>query len=212
MSDTTAEATDRPSKSDRTKDSILIAAERLFSENGFDATSLDAIGDDVGIQGTAILYHYSTKRDLYEAVLDRIFTPFVDEIGALLETEGPLEDRLVAITSAMVRYAARRPGAARLILRETSAGSADVKEIMGSAVAPHWKRSVEVLESKPDGDVVVDPLMVWNIIIGAVCFYYAAGPTIGGLSYDPSEPQRTAAFEAVMMDMTRSLCAGRPAT
>lgn len=202
-----AQATARPSKSERTKESILAVAEQLFSENGFDATSLDAIGRQAGIQGTAILYHYSTKRELYEAVLDRIFTPLLEEISAQLGAKAPLEARLVAITSMMVRFAAQRPAAARLILRETSAGSADAREIMGSVAAPHWKRLFKVLESERREDAVVDPLIVWNIIIGAVCFYFAAGPTVGGLPYDPCTPEKTAAFEGVMMDVTRSLFA-----
>ncbi len=194
----------RPSKSERTRELILTVAERLFSEKGFDATSLDAIGKEAGIQGTAILYHYPTKRELYEAVLDRIFTPLLEEMGSLLEGQAPLQDRLVTFTSMMVRFAARRPGAAKLILRDSSAGSADVKEIMGTVAAPHWKRLLGVLESEGEG-TGTDPLIIWNIIVGAVCFYYAAGPTVGGLAYDPATPEKTAAFEKVMMDLTRSL-------
>ncbi len=199
-----ADVQQRPSKSERTRESILTVAERLFSEKGFDATSLDAIGTEAGIQGTAILYHYPTKRELYEAVLDRIFMPLLEEMDAQLGAEAPLQDRLVAFTSVMVRFAAQRPGAAKLILRDSAAGSADVKEIMGSAAAPHWKRLLGVLESEGDTGGT-DPLIVWNIIVGAVCFYYAAGPTVGGLPYDPCAPEKTATFEKVMMDLTRSL-------
>jgi AcrR family transcriptional regulator len=111
----------RPSKSERTRESILTVAERLFSEKGFDATSLDAIGTEAGIQGTAILYHYPTKRELYEAVLDRIFMPLLEEMDAQLGAEAPLQDRLVAFTSVMVRFAApgcREADPARLRRRQ----------------------------------------------------------------------------------------------
>jgi len=199
-----ADVQQRLSKSERTRESILTVAERLFSEKGFDATSLDAIGKEAGIQGTAILYHFPTKRELYEAVLDRIFTPLLEEMGSQLEGQAPLQDRLVTFTSMMVRFAAQRPGAAKLILRDSSAGSADVKEIMGTVAAPHWKRLLGVLESEGEG-TGTDPLIIWNIIVGAVCFYYAAGPTVGGLPYDPCTPEKTATFEKVMMDLTRSL-------
>ncbi len=199
----------RLSKAERTKESILTAAERSFSENGFDATTLDFIGERAGIQGTAILYHYATKRELYEAVLDRMFTPLVDEVDLLVSGHGPLEERLLAVTSTMVRFASKQPGAARLLLREASAGSADVKDIVGSATERHWKRLLEALNAEQSGDMDGDPMIFWNIIVGAICFYFAAGPTVGGLSYDPSDPLRTAAFEDVMMNLTATLVASR---
>lgn len=208
MTSSTSVRRGRLSKSQRTKESILVVAEELFSENGFDATSLDAIGRRAGIQGTAILYHYATKRELYEAVLNRIFSPYVEELYTQFDDDGPLDDRLVAITSAMVRFAARRPAAARLILRETTAGSADAKDIMGHATARHWKRLLDVLTAERDDDMDVDPLVVWNIIVGAVCFYFSAGPTVGGLVDDPTDPERVRVFENVMMNLTRSLCTG----
>ena len=202
----------RLSKAERTKESILTAAERSFSENGFDATTLDFIGERAGIQGTAILYHYATKRELYEAVLDRMFTPLVDEVDLLVSGHGPLEERLLAVTSTMVRFASKQPGAARLLLREASAGSADVKDIVGSATERHWKRLLEALNAEQSGDMDGDPMIFWNIIVGAICFYFAAGPTVGGLSYDPSDPLRTAAFEDVMMNLTATLVASRTKT
>ena len=58
----------RKGKSQRTTESILVAAEEPFSEHGFDGASLDAIDRRAGMQGTAILYHYATKRELYEAI------------------------------------------------------------------------------------------------------------------------------------------------
>lgn len=199
----------RISKAERTKESILTVAEQAFSENGFDATTLDFIGEQAGIQGTAILYHYATKRELYEAVLDRMFTPLVDEVDLLVRGDGPLEARLLAVTSTMVRFASDRPGAARLLLREASAGSADVKDIVGSATERHWKRLLGALNAERSGDADVDPMIFWNIIVGAICFYFAAGPTVGGLSYDPSDPKRTAAFEEVMINLTATLVASR---
>ncbi|MEE9607988.1 MAG: helix-turn-helix domain-containing protein, partial [Myxococcota bacterium] len=65
--------TTKPSKSERTRDAILEAAEGLFSESGFDRTSLDAIGERAGILGTAILYQFPNKRALYEAVVSELF-------------------------------------------------------------------------------------------------------------------------------------------
>lgn len=199
----------RPSKSERTKESILGAAEVLFSEHGFDGTTLDAIGERVGIKGTAILYHYATKRELYQAVLDRMFTSMLDEVHAELTGDAPLETRLGAITATMVRFAAGRPTAARLLLREAFGGSMEAERIVETASRRQWTRFADTLAAEDQVDF--DPLVVWNIVIGAICFYFAAGPTVGGLTHDPSDPERVAEFETVMVHLTHTLCGFDPA-
>lgn len=192
------------SKSDRTREAVLVAAEDLFSERGFDATPLSAIGERAGIQGSAILYHYATKRDLYEAVLNRMFTPMLDEVNRELRGDGTLPERLGSITAAMVRFAAGRPAAARLVLREAFAGSTEAGDIVGAATQRQWRRFVDALAREEGVDF--DPLVVWNIVVGAICFYFGAGPTVGGVTHDPTDPVRAAEFEARMIRVTRTLC------
>lgn len=194
----------RLSKSERTKQSVLGAAEELFSERGFDATTLDAIGDRVGMQGTAILYHYATKRELYERVLDRIFAPLLEDIHRHLAADAPLGERLGAITSTMVQFAAARPSAARLFLREAIAGSAEAGDIIGTATRRQSIRFFDALAKQDGADF--DPLVVWNIVVGAICFHFAAGPTLGGRSDGPADPARVADFEVMMVDLTYVLC------
>ena len=194
----------RLSKAERTREAVLAAAEDLFSERGFDATPLSAIGDRAGIQGSAILYHFASKRELYEAVLDRMFTPMLEQARRNLQGEGNLAERLSAITATMVRFAADRPAAARLVLREAFAGSAEAGDIVGSASQRQWGRFLTALNREDEVDF--DPLVVWNIVVGAICFYFGAGPTVGGLPHDPCDPTRAAEFEARMIRVTQTLC------
>jgi AcrR family transcriptional regulator len=200
-------ATRRPSKSERTRAAVLGAAEDLFSERGFDATSLGAIGERAGIQASAVLYHYPSKRELYEAVLERMFAPLLDQVLGQLRGGGDLPDRLGAITVTLVRFAAGRPAAARLVLRESVAGS-EAGEIVGTASRRQWQRFVEALAR--EDEVSFDPLLVWNIIVGAICFYVGAGPVVGGLSQVLDGPSRVAELEAHMLRVTRTLCGFEP--
>jgi len=192
------------SKSERTREAVLVAAEDLFSERGFDATPLSAIGERAGIQGTAILYHYATKRDLYAAVLDRMFSPLLKEANRELRGEGDLAERLGAVTSRLVRFAADNPAAARLVLRESFSGSSDEGDVVRIASQKGWSSFARAL-AREDG-VDFDPLVVWNIIVGSICFYFGAGTDVGGLSYDPRDPKRVAEFEARMIHLTRTQC------
>ncbi len=202
-----ATGTRRPTKSERTRESVLAAAEVLFSERGFDATTLDAIGARAGMQGTAILYHYASKRALYVAVLDRMFAPMLDDVHRVLGSDLPRDERFAVVTRTMVRFAAARPAAARLILREASAGSTEAGEIVGSATQRQWVKFLDALGSGADQAPAahVDPRVIWNIVIGAICFNFGTDSLVGDASHDSSEPAQVAEFEAVMVDLALSL-------
>jgi TetR/AcrR family transcriptional regulator len=192
-------------KSKRTRTAILDAAEDLFSEFGFDGASLDAIGERAGIQGTAILYHFPSKRALYEAVLDRLFSPLLAELKRTLGSAEPVDARLAAAVEAIVGYAAEHPNAPRLLIRETAAASTDAREIIEARAATATAKVIDAFAAQSE-DPNVDPVVVVNIIVGAVCFYFVGPPGLGGeASYDPRDPQLVAAFAVTMRDLTRSL-------
>lgn len=62
-----------------TKDRILDVAERLFSEHGFDATSLRAITARAGVNLASVNYHFGSKDALLEAVYARRLVPLNQE-------------------------------------------------------------------------------------------------------------------------------------
>jgi AcrR family transcriptional regulator len=71
-----------------TKTRILDAAEKLFGENGFDATSLRDITTEADVNLAAVNYHFQSKESLIEAVILRVGGPVNDKRLALLEAAG----------------------------------------------------------------------------------------------------------------------------
>jgi len=67
-----------------TKNRILDAAEALFMEHGFEATSLRQITGAAGANLAAVHYHFGGKEELFEAVLKRRLDPMNVERIALL--------------------------------------------------------------------------------------------------------------------------------
>src|SRR5438309_3588317 len=67
-----------------TKDRILDAAESLFMEHGFEATSLRAITAAGDVNLAAVNYHFGTKEELFQAVLTRRLDPMNQARVALL--------------------------------------------------------------------------------------------------------------------------------
>src|SRR4030095_9162769 len=71
-------------RSSATKDKILDAAEALFMEHGFEATTLRQITAAVSVNLAAVHYHFGSKEELFEAVLTRRLDPMNQERLALL--------------------------------------------------------------------------------------------------------------------------------
>lgn len=53
-----------------TRDDILVAARRLFGENGFTKTSMRSIATAAGVDVALVSYHFGNKRGLFTAVMD----------------------------------------------------------------------------------------------------------------------------------------------
>ena len=68
-----------------TKTRILDAAERLFVEHGFEATSLRSLTSAASVNLAAVNYHFGSKEELFQAVLTRRLDPMNQERIELLE-------------------------------------------------------------------------------------------------------------------------------
>ena len=68
-----------------TKTRILDAAEQLFMEHGFEATSLRSLTSAANVNLAAVNYHFGSKEELFQAVLTRRLDPMNQERIDLLE-------------------------------------------------------------------------------------------------------------------------------
>ncbi|KUM04268.1 TetR family transcriptional regulator [Chromobacterium subtsugae] len=73
-------------EAEQTRQLLLDAAERLFSEQGVSRTSLAEIATAAGLTRGAVYWHFQNKLDLYRAMLDRVSPSFDDMREQLLRT------------------------------------------------------------------------------------------------------------------------------
>ncbi|HHQ4451456.1 MULTISPECIES: TetR/AcrR family transcriptional regulator [Aeromonas] len=67
-----------------TKNRILDAAEVLFAERGFSDTSLRLITSEADVNLASVNYHFGSKKELIQAVLDRYLSLFMPDLDARL--------------------------------------------------------------------------------------------------------------------------------
>ncbi|WDO01014.1 TetR family transcriptional regulator [Aeromonas allosaccharophila] len=67
-----------------TKNRILDAAEVLFAERGFADTSLRLITSEADVNLASVNYHFGSKKELIQAVLDRYLSLFMPDLDTRL--------------------------------------------------------------------------------------------------------------------------------
>src|SRR5689334_415996 len=110
-----------------TTERLIDAAERLFSEQGYDATSLRQLIAEAGVNLASIHYHFGSKQELLDAIIARRAGPVNQERRAsldALEKRGtpPVEKVLPAFLEPMARAAERHPQFVRVMGRVHSEG------------------------------------------------------------------------------------------
>lgn len=92
-----------------TKTKILDAAEKLFGQNGFDATSLRDITHEAQVNLAAVNYHFQSKESLIDAVIVRRLEPvnrrrmeMLDAMGSSPNLEQIIEAFVVPVLEADV--------------------------------------------------------------------------------------------------------------
>ncbi len=101
-----------------TRKQILDASLRLFSEKGFARTSVRDIARGAGITDAAIYYHFSSKRDLFEALFEeRGITSALSSLENVT-IEEPLGETLVGIAIAAQGIMQRNKDFMKVLLSE----------------------------------------------------------------------------------------------
>jgi TetR/AcrR family transcriptional regulator len=112
---------------ERSRAAILDAAEQLFAEQGYDATSLNQVGTSAGVSRGTPGYFFGSKAELYQAVLDRSFAEVRDAVregrARALASNESSETILAGAVSDYFDFLAARPNFVRLIEREALSGT-----------------------------------------------------------------------------------------
>jgi AcrR family transcriptional regulator len=73
---------------------LLQAAQEVFVSGGYHATAMDDIAERAGVSKPVLYQHFSSKLDLYLALLDRHATELVDRIREAIDGAGDNKERV----------------------------------------------------------------------------------------------------------------------
>jgi len=126
--------------------------------------------------GSAILYHFSDKRELYRAVRGDLSRDLLGTVEQAVAGSAPPSQRLVSLVRAAVRAIAARPALASIALREAMASDPGIER----RTNPLLDRIVALFdEGVRSGDIQpvrAEPYHFFSAVAGTILFYVAALP------------------------------------
>ncbi|MEO3750751.1 TetR family transcriptional regulator [Streptomyces sp. B6B3] len=138
-----------------TKTRILDAAEELFGEHGYAATSLRHVTHAAGVNVAAVNYHFGSKEGLLRAVVRRAMASVNADRARLLDdleaaAAPPAADELIrafvaAGADIVRRHGDRGPHVARLLGRVICEPGPGIRRIFATEVAPVEGRYLDAL-------------------------------------------------------------------
>jgi TetR/AcrR family transcriptional regulator len=177
----------------RTREAILAAAEHLFAERGYDATSLTDVGGAAGVSRGTPGYFFGSKEQLYRDVLERCLERVRAAVRsgrerALVSAEPP-EVVLAGAVGEYFDFIAANPDFVRLLEREALDGGRHL-----ATLPPHLEAAQEALGAivtelsiDPSDEAEARQLLVSMVALS--WFHLVHGPTvIRALGMDASDP------------------------
>ena len=108
---------------------IIEAALGEFSRFGYAGATIDKISAAAGMSKSNLLYYFSSKSDVYEAVLEHILDVWLAPLRTL-DPEGDPASELAAYIRQKMKMSAERPEASRLFANEVMQGAPQIKDVL----------------------------------------------------------------------------------
>ena len=153
---------------------ILREATRLFARKGFDGTTVQEVAESVGIRKPSLLYHFASKEELRQAVLDDVLARWNDVIPNVL-LQAARDQQFEAIMEAITSFFLEDNDRARLLLREAIDRPDDLRDRLVTYVRPWIHVVADQLERgkkrglvRPDVDTEAYAMVVAAMVVAGV--------------------------------------------
>ncbi|MGE2714418.1 TetR/AcrR family transcriptional regulator [Mycolicibacterium litorale] len=132
------------------KAQIVAAAIEVIAEVGFAQASIRRIADRVGIAMSAVLYHFGTKDNLVDAIVEHMYRTMLTLVAPTVEREGTAAGKLNAyIRSSIEYFGTHRVALMALASLGTTYVPADGRRFEELGLSPDIAEQLAVLDPAP---------------------------------------------------------------
>lgn len=158
----------QPQSDSETRDRILQAATNLFARFGYEGTSLRMIAEESATQKGTLVYHFSSKENIRNQVLNIVLSHWKTVLPALLFAATTGENRFDRILLECVDFFREDPNRAKLLIRECLDQPDVVREQYAEQLEP-WIDMLEetIAKGRKEGLIVTDMaprIYIWLVV------------------------------------------------
>ncbi|MCA9517055.1 MAG: TetR/AcrR family transcriptional regulator [Myxococcales bacterium] len=115
------------SQEERRRD-ILDAARERFVTDGYSRARLNDVAADAGLSKGGVYFHFRSKREIFDALVDEDFQRVMGALGAMRKVTGNTADKLIFFAQAGFRVALANPTIAKfqVVMGEMALAADDV--------------------------------------------------------------------------------------
>lgn len=140
---------------------ILAAAKPVFLSDGYEAASIDSIAGSAGVSKKTIYTRFSSKEDLFEAVIVRFIEENAPPIELAATLDGPMAERLhrIAVATLEVALSMESIAVRRIVVAEAvrfPEFGRLLHDFGFARIAPLIERCLE--QGNSSGEIAVDDL------------------------------------------------------
>ena len=153
---------------------ILMAAERIFVEHGYEGATIRKIADEVGLSSTALYMHFADKGAILQEICRDAFARLIASNSAVADEAAPPEQRLRRMIEGYIDFGFTHPNAYRLIYLtrpvEAREGAQDAARELGAGLFTTLEATVgdAVATRRMKGDPSTIAQVIWAAAHGIV--------------------------------------------
>jgi AcrR family transcriptional regulator len=139
---------DRPTRLPRQerRTQLLDAAREVFTTKGYHASAMDDIAEAAGVSKPVLYQHFSSKLDLYLALLDQSCESLVAIVQQAVDSTDHNADRVVAAMGAFYEFVSSASGEFRFVFESDLTGDGSVQKRLWRVNEDIADRIAEVIE------------------------------------------------------------------
>ncbi len=125
-----------------TREVILDTAERLFAERGVDGVAVRDLAREMNLTAPSLYNHFTSKQDLYDAVLERGLAPILELTAQAWQPSGFQSDQVRATADRLVQHLAQHPHLAALLQRALLEDAKGLEQLIDRWFSPMYRGGV----------------------------------------------------------------------
>jgi TetR/AcrR family transcriptional regulator len=134
-----------PTRNQRAKtEAILAAALDVFSAQGFNGATLDAIADAAGLSKPNLLYYFPSKEAVHRTLLERLLDTWLDPLRRLDPAGEPLAE-ISAYVRRKLRMSRDYPRESRIFANEVLQGAPHIADTLSGPLRTLVDEKAEVI-------------------------------------------------------------------